>query len=234
VSIAYNKPAKTGSTTVGHFLKHTFPEAKRVQCGLHSEKTSLDLLLKPENSGFDFFDCHSIWNATMISALAKQAKHPVVHVTTIRDPIEQAISLFFHVRRGVCGSSNVPTADEVFSFVKDAYVPRIHSFYSRPYSQSEIGAKVAREECAYWDVIWRTDKLKAALDSDIQVNTLTNAKRKCKEKDAIWSNSDLMQKLEELLATSREMYEGMKRCHKVTSEDPRFKWDEEQRCIIMT
>jgi hypothetical protein len=231
VSIAYNKPAKTGSTTVGEFLTNSFPQAKRVECGLHSEQTSLGLLLKPENSGFDFFDCHSVWNATMISALSTQAKHPVVHVTTIRDPLEQALSLFFHMRRGVCESGNVPTTDDVLSFMEEMYIPRIHSFYSRPYNQGEIGAKVASEECSYWDVIWRMDELKTILASNLEANTLAS-QHACPEKDAVWANSDLIQKLEELLASSREMYEGMKRCNKLTSEDP-FKWDEEQRCITM-
>lgn len=40
VSIAYNKPAKTGSTRVGIALKQQFPDAKRVACGEHNRTGS--------------------------------------------------------------------------------------------------------------------------------------------------------------------------------------------------
>lgn len=228
VSIAYNKPAKTGSTTVGKILQQQFPKAKRVDCGKHSEHTSLGKLRLPENAEYDIFDCHSIWDASTMAALVQQAKHPIVRVTTIRDPVDQLVSLFFHLRHGrVCNTGKVPTAKDMEAFVKRAYYPRVKSFHSRPYDVSQLSAKLVTEECAFWDVIWQTDELETVLNSAEHANT---AKAECPERDEMMNDRELLDVLVEATKGERVMFEGLRKCQHVRNNTP-WVWDEEQGCI---
>lgn len=232
VSIAYNKPAKTGSSTVGRILSEKYPKAKRVDCGAHSENSSLGKLLLPKNSQYDIFDCHSIWNATMVSALVEQAKHPLVHLTTFRDPAEQAVSLYFHLKKHIaCNttSGEVPTLADMVSFVDGPYNRRVKSFHSRPYDISQLSEKLAREECAFWDVIWPTEQLNVALASKRRFNT--RSKSKCPEKSATLEDEDLMSAVREATQGERRMFEGLQNCEKVRTDNP-WEWDEELGCIV--
>jgi Sulfotransferase family len=226
VSIVYKKPAKTGSTTINAALPKMFPKAQRADCRGHTEFDAIGAVLY-EGMKYDMFLCHTIFDAETVSTLSEHAKFPQVRLTTIRDPVQQLLSLYYHRKRSQCGKGRLPEVQELEAFIEEHYSRFVPSFYSRPYDVKQLSASLAREECAYFDVIWKTDELKTVLENPLH----KLAREDCPEKKQMAENKDLMEVLKKATAAAKLLYEEMKQCKNVLPEVP-WEWDDAQNCLV--
>lgn len=185
-------------------------------------------LLETKNKNFDIFDCHSVWAPWMQKALVEQAAHPLLRVTTIRDPIEQFVSLYFHLQPHMCNSS-LPSPHMLHRFAYEWFQPRIESFYSRPYKLEDLVDGVDIQECHFWDVIWRTDELDSTLNDTLRYNK--RGGDKCPTKALIWADEELISVVREETSIQMELYKKLLGCEKVVSERP-WQWSGSKQCIV--
>ena len=232
VSLAYSKAAKTGSDTVRATWGRKYTKAKLVDCKKKDEFNSLNVTRSHESSKFDAVICHNIWDAETMSVLASQARFPLLKVTTIREPVDQFISLYWYMLRKdskrKCGLGRTATLKEVEDFTKDVYYPRVPSFHSRDYDIHHLSESLAWEECAAWDIIWKTEDLKEVLQNDVNVH-LTEG---CPEKAAFKEDPEIMTYVYKVTEPARRMYDEMLRCPKVTNEVP-FEWNTSEGCFTI-
>ena len=232
VSLAYSKAAKTGSDSLRRTWGRRYRNAKLVDCPKQDEFNSLNVTRSTESSAFDGVLCHNIWDAETVSVIASQARFPLLKITTIRDPVDQFISLYWYMLRKSksrrCGSGRVATLKEVETFTTEIYYPRIPSFHSRDYTIEQLSSSLAWEECAAWDVIWKTDNLKDILKNDVNVHPTQD----CPEKRAFKDDPAIMTYVYKVTEPARMMYQEMLKRPKVMEHVP-FTWDESEDCFVI-
>ena len=139
---------------------------------------------------FDIYKCHSSYDPTTMAALAEHSRHPIVHLTTIREPVEQLVSLYYHKNRRECGKGELPSAERLQKFIQTAYFKYLPTFQSRMYNVADLSAKVSREECGFFDVIWKTEDLETVLGKkEIEK---ANAAKNCPESDRMKQDLSLI------------------------------------------
>lgn len=113
ISIAYNKPPKTGSTTVRQVLYKKFPKAKYVK-----DEYKMGKIESPEASNFDVHDCHGVWSAWFMARMSAQARFPLFKMTTLRDPVDRFVSRFWYGRPKDSCKGGPVSLDQVRTFAQ--------------------------------------------------------------------------------------------------------------------
>ena len=166
-----------------------------------------------------------------MAALAQLARHSIVHITTIREPLEQLVSLYYHKNRKECGQGELPSAERLQEFVDTTYAKYLPTFQSRMYDVKDINEKLAREECSFFDVIWKIEDLPAVQGKKEGEVKKVNAAGSCPESDQMVEDQGLLDVLKRATEGPQGLYNELLKCRSLRSDFP-WEWDADRGCIV--